>query len=86
MANGPGWFSESASQVASIGDIMFEGHWRWVNNALRATADAVENINRNAYPAYGGRGARSGSGEGRPAGRSARGFRHKAVRSRFNRS
>nr|prf protein 5.6kD [Chloroflexus aurantiacus] len=45
-----GWFSESSAQVAQIGDIMFQGHWQWVSNALQATAAAVDNINRNAYP------------------------------------
>jgi hypothetical protein len=83
MPNQGGWFAESAGQVASVGDIMFEGHWRWVSNALRATSDAVLNINANAYPAF-ARGARSGSGEGRTLGTPS-GFRRKAIRSRFNR-
>lgn len=83
MPNTGGWFAESAGQVASVGDIMFEGHWRWVSNALRATSDAVLNINANAYPAF-ARGARSGSGEGKMLS-SGGSFRPKAVRSRFNR-
>lgn len=76
---GRGWFSESAGQVASVGDIMFEGHWRWVSNLLDATSTAVLNINRNAYPGV----VRAGSGESRmPKGSN---FRYKTVRSRFNR-
>jgi hypothetical protein len=80
MAVSRGWFSESAAQVASVGDVMFEGHWRWISNLLQATSDAVLNINRNAYPGIGGR---AGSGEGRVL--SEGGFRHKTVRSRFTR-
>ncbi len=81
MAGTRGWFSESSAQVAQIGDIMFEGHWRWVSNVLTATSDAVLNINRNAYPGV----ARSGSGEGRVSAPEEGGFRRKLVRSRFNR-
>lgn len=81
MAVTRGWFAESSAQVASIGDIMFQGHWQWVSNALEATSAAVLNINRNAYPGI----ARSGSGEG-TIGTPVRGeFRPKTVRSRFNR-
>lgn len=76
---GRGWFSESAGQVASVGDIMFEGHWRWVSNLLDATSTAVLNINRNAYPGV----VRAGSGDGRVTNNSN--FRYKTVRSRFNR-
>lgn len=76
-----GWFSESAAQVASVGDIMFEGHWRWISNLLDATSTAVLNINRNAYPGV----VRAGSGEGRVGQPSEGGFRQKTVRSRFNR-
>ncbi|NJN15895.1 MAG: bacteriochlorophyll c-binding protein [Oscillochloris sp.] len=80
MATTRGWFSESSAQVAQIGDIMFQGHWQWVANALAATQDAVLNINRNAYPGF----ARSGSGE---SGFSTEqgGVRQKRIRSRFNR-
>jgi hypothetical protein len=77
---GRGWFSDSAGQVAAVGDIMFEGHWRWVSNLLDATSSAVLNINRNAYPGV----MRAGSGEGR-IGATPDGFRRKTVRSRFNR-
>lgn len=80
MAVTRGWFSESSAQVAQIGDIMFQGHWQWVSNALQATSAAVENINRNAYPGI----ARSGSGEGGLTTPDA-GFRPKRIRSRFNR-
>ncbi|MFV9503254.1 MAG: bacteriochlorophyll c-binding family protein [Oscillochloridaceae bacterium umkhey_bin13] len=80
MAVTRGWFSESSAQVAQIGDIMFQGHWQWVSNALQATSAAVENINRNAYPGI----ARSGSGEGTFTTPDA-GFRPKRIRSRFNR-
>ena len=80
----PGWFSESAAQVASVGDIMFQGHWQWVSNALQATSNAVLNINQNAYPGY-SRGARAGSGEGRLVSSRSGSFRRKAVRSRFTR-
>lgn len=81
MAMTRGWFSESSAQVAQIGDIMFEGHWRWVSNLLQASSDAVLNINRNAYPGV----ARSGSGEGTVRSVEQGGFRRKTVRSRFNR-
>lgn len=81
MAVSRGWFSESSAQVASIGDIMFQGHWQWVNNALVATAQAVQNINRNAYPGV----YSSGSGEGSFNTPVQSGFRPKAIRSRFNR-
>lgn len=81
MAGTRGWFSESSAQVASIGDIMFQGHWQWVSNALQATSAAVENINRNAYPGI----ARSGSGEGLYSTPDGSGFRPKRIRSRFNR-
>ncbi len=81
MAGNRGWFSESAGQVASVGDIMFEGHWRWVSNLLDATSTAVLNINRNAYPGV----VRAGSGEGRMSSSSGANFRYKTVRSRFNR-
>jgi hypothetical protein len=76
---GRGWFSESAGQVASVGDIMFEGHWRWISNLLDATSTAVLNINRNAYPGV----VRAGSGDGRVTDNGN--FRYKTVRSRFNR-
>ncbi|MGQ9611982.1 MAG: bacteriochlorophyll c-binding family protein [Chloroflexus sp.] len=76
-----GWFSESSAQVAQIGDIMFQGHWQWVSNALQATAAAVDNINRNAYPGV----SRSGSGEGVFSSSPSNGFRPKRIRSRFNR-
>ncbi|MCG8347652.1 MAG: bacteriochlorophyll c-binding family protein [Chloroflexales bacterium] len=81
MAVSRGWFSESSAQVASIGDIMFQGHWQWVSNALEATSAAVLNINRNAYPGF----ARSGSGEGTISTSQGSSFRSKRVRSRFNR-
>lgn len=81
MAVTRGWFSESSAQVAQIGDIMFQGHWQWVSNALQATSAAVENINRNAYPGI----ARSGSGEGGYTAPEVGGFRPKRIRSRFNR-
>ena len=81
MAGTRGWFSESSAQVAQIGDIMFQGHWQWVSNALLATSDAVQNINRNAYPGL----ARSGSGEGAGSAPEVGGFRAKRIRSRFNR-
>jgi hypothetical protein len=82
MAVSRGWFSESSAQVASIGDIMFQGHWQWVSNALEATSAAVLNINRNAYPGF----ARSGSGEGTiGTSQGSSSFRPKRVRSRFNR-
>lgn len=81
MAVTRGWFSESSAQVASIGDIMFQGHWQWVSNALEATSAAVLNINRNAYPGL----SRSGSGEGMIGSPDRSGFRPKTVRSRFNR-
>lgn len=81
MAVTRGWFAESSAQVASIGDIMFQGHWQWVSNALEATSAAVLNINRNAYPGI----ARSGSGEGTYGTTEVGGFRPKRVRSRFNR-
>jgi hypothetical protein len=75
-----GWFSESAAQMASVADIMFEGHWRWISNLLDATSTAVLNINRNAYPGV----VRAGSGEGRVS-TTEGSFRRKTVRSRFNR-
>lgn len=75
-----GWFSESSAQVAQIGDIMFQGHWQWVSNALQATSAAVENINRNAYPGV----SRSGSGEGGFTTGDGSSFRPKRIRSRFN--
>jgi hypothetical protein len=81
MAVTRGWFSESAGTVAQIGDIMFQGHWQWVSNALQATSAAVETINRNAYPGI----ARSGSGEGGFTTTPDAGFRPKRIRSRFNR-
>jgi hypothetical protein len=81
MAVNRGWFSESSAQVAQIGDIMFQGHWQWVANALQATQDAVLNINRNAYPGI----ARSGSGEGFASTSTSGGFRPKRIQSRFNR-
>lgn len=81
MAVTRGWFSESAAQVASVGDIMFQGHWQWVSNALVATAEAVQNINRNAYPGI----SRSGSGEGSISTPVQGNFRPKAISSRFNR-
>ena len=81
MAVTRGWFSESSAQVAQIGDIMFQGHWQWVSNALQATSAAVENINRNAYPGL----ARSGSGEGSLTAPEVGNFRPKRIRSRFNR-
>ncbi len=81
MAVTRGWFSESSAQVASIGDIMFQGHWQWISNALEATSAAVLNINRNAYPGL----VRSGSGEGTVGASEVSGFRPKRVRSRFNR-
>jgi len=81
MAVTRGWFSESSAQVAQIGDIMFQGHWQWVSNALQATSAAVENINRNAYPGI----ARSGSGEIGYTAREVGSFRPKRIRSRFNR-
>jgi hypothetical protein len=77
---GTGWFSASAAQVAQIGDIMFEGHWRWVSNLLQATSLSVLNINKNAYPGV----ARSGSGEGMISSGSGE-YRRKLVRSRFSR-
>jgi hypothetical protein len=80
--NGRGFFSASSAQVAQIGDIMFEGHWRWVSNLLQATSLSVQNINRNAYPGV----ARAGSGSGESAFESFEGgYRRKLVRSRFNR-
>ena len=81
MAGTRGWFSESSAQVAQIGDIMFQGHWQWVSNALIATSNAVLNINRNAYPGLSG----SGSGESGFNTVDANGFRPKRIRSRFNR-
>ncbi len=81
MAVSRGWFSESSAQVAQIGDIMFQGHWQWVSNALEATSAAVLNINRNTYPGI----ARSGSGEGAYNTPDGSGFRPKRIRSRFNR-
>ena len=82
MAVTRGWFSESAGQVAQIGDIMFQGHWQWISNLLQGTSSAVENINRNAYPGI----ARSGSGSGEGGFTSVDGaFRPKRIRSRFNR-
>lgn len=81
MAVTRGWFSESAGQVAQVGDIMFQGHWQWVSNLLQATSAAVETINRNAYPGI----ARSGSGESSSSVVDAGSFRPKRVRSRFNR-
>jgi hypothetical protein len=78
---GRGWFSESAGQVAQIGDIMFQGHWQWVSNALQATSAAVETINRNAYPGI----SRSGSGEGSFGAPAVSSVRPKRIRSRFNR-
>ncbi len=81
MAVTRGWFAESASQVASVGDIMFQGHWQWVSNLLEATSAAVLNINRNAYPGI----ARSGSGEGKIGSLNGGGFRSKKIRSRFSR-
>ena len=80
-----GWFAESSAQVAKIGDIMFQGHWQWVANALDATRNAVLNINENAYPGIASRGARSGSGEGSFGSTADSGFRPKRIRSRFNR-
>lgn len=76
-----GWFAESSAQVAQIGDIMFQGHWQWVSNALQATSDAVLNINQNAYPGI----ARRGSGDGSSGTSDGSGFRPKRIRSRFNR-
>ncbi|NNJ13021.1 bacteriochlorophyll c-binding protein [Chloroflexales bacterium ZM16-3] len=81
MATSRGWFSESAGQVAQIGDIMFQGHWQWVSNALQATSAAVETINRNAYPGI----SRSGSGEGAFSAPTVSSFRPKRISSRFNR-
>ena len=81
MAATRGWFSESSAQVAQIGDIMFQGHWQWVANALDATRQAVDNINRNAYPGL----SRSGSGEGMVGATDSSRFRPKRIRSRFTR-
>ncbi|MEI6775389.1 MAG: bacteriochlorophyll c-binding family protein [Chloroflexales bacterium] len=81
MATTRGWFSESAGQVAQIGDIMFQGHWQWVSNLLQGTSAAVETINRNAYPGI----SRSGSGEGAYSTPDVSSFRPKRIRSRFNR-
>jgi hypothetical protein len=81
MAVSRGWFSESSAQVAQIGDIMFQGHWQWISNALQATSAAVDNINRNAYPGI----ARSGSGEGAYGTPEVSSVRPKRIRSRFNR-
>jgi hypothetical protein len=77
-----GFFAQSAAQVAQIGDIMFEGHWRWVSNLLQATSLSVQNINRNAYPGVARAG--SGSGEGMLDATGST-YRRKLVRSRFSR-